>query len=151
MLLFCCRGVWHSHLMAVRLVPPSARSDYERRWMLTAQRLWSSMRRRPLWTPCKPLFGVSIVAAAQAWFAPSLLATGRWCSSLFVTNARRRRRRMNTAIHEPSKLSSKAREANIGEPQTILRLSPELSAELLSFVCVGHLAVIDLRAQGVCY
>ena len=33
----------------------------------------------------------------------------------------------------------------VGKPQTVLRLSPELSAELLSFVCVGHLAVIDLR------
>ena len=32
-------------------------------------------------------------------------------------------------------------------PQSILRLSPELKAELASFVCLGHLAVVDLRAQ----
>ncbi|CAE7600178.1 unnamed protein product, partial [Symbiodinium necroappetens] len=34
-----------------------------------------------------------------------------------------------------------------GTPQTILRLSPELKGELASFVCLGHLAVVDLRAQ----
>ena len=34
-----------------------------------------------------------------------------------------------------------------GTPQSILRLSPELKAELASFVCLGHLAVVDLRAQ----
>ncbi|CAE7216755.1 unnamed protein product [Symbiodinium sp. CCMP2456] len=33
-----------------------------------------------------------------------------------------------------------------GSPQAILRLSPELKAELASFVCLGHLAVVDLRA-----
>ena len=33
-----------------------------------------------------------------------------------------------------------------GSPQTILRLSPELKCELASFVCLGHLAVVDLRA-----
>ena len=34
-----------------------------------------------------------------------------------------------------------------GTAQSILRLSPELKAELASFVCLGHLAVVDLRAQ----
>ncbi|CAE7225139.1 unnamed protein product [Symbiodinium sp. CCMP2592] len=34
-----------------------------------------------------------------------------------------------------------------GSAQTILRLSPELKSELASFVCLGHLAVVDLRAQ----
>ncbi|CAE7384983.1 unnamed protein product [Symbiodinium sp. KB8] len=34
-----------------------------------------------------------------------------------------------------------------GTAQTILRLSPELKGELASFVCLGHLAVVDLRAQ----
>ena len=34
-----------------------------------------------------------------------------------------------------------------GTPQSILRLSPELKAELASFMCLGHLAVVDLRAQ----
>ena len=34
-----------------------------------------------------------------------------------------------------------------GTAQTILRLSPELKGELASFVCLGHLAIVDLRAQ----
>ena len=33
-----------------------------------------------------------------------------------------------------------------GPAQAILRLGPELKAELASFVCLGHLAVLDLRA-----
>ena len=33
-----------------------------------------------------------------------------------------------------------------GEPQTVLRLSPELLAELATFVLLGHTAVLDLRA-----
>ncbi|CAE7286931.1 unnamed protein product [Symbiodinium microadriaticum] len=32
-----------------------------------------------------------------------------------------------------------------GPSQAILRLSPELKAELAAFVCLGHLAVLDLR------
>ena len=33
-----------------------------------------------------------------------------------------------------------------GTPQTILRLSPELSSELAGFILLGHFAVLDLRA-----
>ncbi|CAE7214139.1 unnamed protein product, partial [Symbiodinium necroappetens] len=35
-----------------------------------------------------------------------------------------------------------------GEPQTVLRLSPELLSELATFVLLGHTAVLDLRARS---
>ena len=119
----------------------------------TAQHLWISIRKRLSRISCKLFSGVLTVVGPLGLCAPLLPDTGRLFSSrcgwssldsrelleslpkCWVEVFLVRRRRFSIAC-----LCFKA--VQHGSPQTILRLSPELAAELLSFVPLGHLAVL---------